>query len=144
MQMITEYKRMQRSGVHALGWLGADEVAWLEEELKRSESSGESQRIYALHFVSSLTGSLYLATGMEPPDDIEDDETLAALWEHANAQSTSPLPQSQESQQSQQSLGDDMDSQEQAWWNEVAASQLDVLEAGMSQQGDGDAEMELL
>lgn len=45
--MTAEYRRMlhmqERSGAMELGWLGADEVAWLEEEVRReARTAGES------------------------------------------------------------------------------------------------------
>jgi hypothetical protein len=42
--MTAEYRRMlhtqERSGAMELGWLGADEVAWLEEEVRREARAG--------------------------------------------------------------------------------------------------------
>lgn len=67
--MLAEYKRIlqsqESSGQHELGWLGADEVAWLEEELQ-SESNDRD---------------------VEPDEDVVDeDEELFQQYIHAMQQ----------------------------------------------------------
>lgn len=69
--MLAEYRRLltkqESSGRHELGWLGADEVAWLEEELARNDEAQE-----------------------EPPADMVDEESaLEEQFDHAFAQAGS-------------------------------------------------------
>ncbi|UZJ54408.1 hypothetical protein CBS101457_003728 [Exobasidium rhododendri] len=67
-----DYKRMlrdqERSGQMQVGWLDPDEVAWLEEEIKREEAAS-----CILHEI-------------EPPADmIDEDEDLYAQYQHSQS-----------------------------------------------------------
>lgn len=76
--MLAEYRNIltaqEYSGKRELGWLGADEVAWLEEELQRETNDEQSQ------CSSSST---------EPPPPVEylnEEEYLYEQYQHALAQ----------------------------------------------------------
>lgn len=74
--MLAEYRRLlhkqELSGRHELGWMGADEVAWLEEELARDEASAHERR---------QKGH---ASMEEPPlDMVDEDWALAEQFDHA-------------------------------------------------------------
>lgn len=105
--MTSEYRRLRRaqeySGRRELGWLGPDEIAFLEEELRREESanlgadmSGYDQGNNCLEHLRALPLPLLLPPAdfhviccpeLEPPPDmLDEDADLYAQFEHAQAQ----------------------------------------------------------
>lgn len=70
--MLAEFRNLLRAQEHSgrreLGWLGADEVAWLEEELQREGQDGNG---------------LAEASSDEPPSDIiDEDQALFEQYQH--------------------------------------------------------------
>lgn len=70
--MTAEYRKMlkeqEQEGSIEVGWLGPDEVAWLEEEMRKEDQIGQIQ-------------------SMEPPlDMVDEDEELCDMYEHAQSQ----------------------------------------------------------
>jgi len=74
--MTAEYRRMlkkqEEEGSLEVGWLGPDEVAWLEEEIRKEDQLEHEQ-------------------SMEPPPDmVDEDEELCDIFEHAQSQACRP------------------------------------------------------
>lgn len=76
--MLAEYRNIlnaqEYSGKRELGWLGADEVAWLEEELQRETNDDHGQPS---------------SSSMEPPPPVEylnEEDFLYEQYQHALAQ----------------------------------------------------------
>lgn len=72
-QMLAEYRAMvqeqEQQGHVALGWLGPEELEWLEEEHRREENE--------------QCGTMLSAEQEPPPDMIDEDEDLCAMYEHS-------------------------------------------------------------
>lgn len=75
--MTAEYRRMlkeqEEQGNLEVGWLDPDEVAWLEEEMRKEDQNGYEQ------------------TMEPPPDMVDEDEELCEMYEHAQSQASMPL-----------------------------------------------------
>lgn len=85
--MLAEYRRLvtaqESSGQRELGWLDPDEVAWLEEEIKKDDSH-----------VGGGGGSGEGGGGMEvePPADFLDEEMgLYEQYQHAMQPAPAPM-----------------------------------------------------
>lgn len=87
--MLAEYRRLllaqEHSGQRELGWIGADEAAWLEEELQKKDAQRGER---------TMTSASSQDEQLQPPPDLLDEE--AALFE----QYCYALEQQQQGQQS--------------------------------------------
>lgn len=113
--MVTEYRRMLQeqeiSGNQELGWLGADEVAWLEEELQRDGQRQQQQ--------------------LEPPPDFLDEE--AALYEQYEHALQPRLPS--------MGYDEDIDLDEPFWDDEEALQRIEVESCRLSTFGSNDMDV---
>lgn len=74
--MMAEYRLLRKAreeeGNLVVGWLEPDEVAWLEEEIRKDDQYG------------------YQQTMEPPPDMVDEDEDLCDMYEHAQSQASRP------------------------------------------------------
>ena len=80
-----DYKRMlheqERDGSY-VAWLDPDEVAWLEEEVRREEAQQHGQSSGVCLAASTTCSRIH--AGVEPPlDMVDEDEDLYAQFQHA-------------------------------------------------------------
>lgn len=99
--LAVDYRRMireqERSGNIGIDWLDADEVAWLEEEVKREEAQGRQTgrcgNELSWSTLELILHDLLSLADLEPPEDLlDEDEELFAQYQHAqNTASTTDL-----------------------------------------------------